>query len=222
MAQKYLPTERSKQIASFLEKTQAARGRLIIGLDATMSRQPTWDAAVELQASMFAETAKLGGLEVQLVFFRGSECQASDWTSNANGLAGRMRTISCVGGTTQWLKVFKHVHREHRQKPISVGIAIGDCCEEQPGALYDAAVGLPRLFIFQEGDDPAASVVFPELARRTGGAHFKLGLDSARELGELLRGVAVFAAGGQAALERLGTDSARKLLTQLNDPSSRL
>jgi hypothetical protein len=222
MAQKYLPTARSKQIASFLEKAQATRGRLIFGLDATASRQPTWDAAVELQASMFAETAKLGGLEVQLVFFRGSECRASDWTSNANALADRMRTISCVGGMTQWLKVFERARRGHQQKPISALIAIGDCCEEQPGALYDAAVGSPRLFIFQEGDDPAASVVFPELARRTGGAHFKLGPDSARELGELLRCVAVFAAGGRAALERLGTESARKLLTQFNDPSSRL
>jgi hypothetical protein len=133
-----------------------------------------------------------------------------------------MRTISCVSGTTQWLKVFEHARREHRQKPISAVNSIGDCCEEQPEALYDAAVGLPRLFIFQEGDDPAASVVFPELARRTGGAHFKLGPDSARELGELLHGVAVLAAGGRAALERLGTDSARKLLSQLNDPSSRL
>jgi hypothetical protein len=215
MAQKFLPTARSKQIASFLEKARAARGRLIFALDATASRQPTWDAAVELQAPMFAETAKLGGLEVQLVFFRGSECRASDWTSNVNALAGGMRTISCVGGTTQWLKVFEQVHREHQQKPVSAVVCIGDCCEEQPGVLYDAAVGLPRLLIFQEGDDPVASVAFPELARRTGGAHFKLGPNSARELGELLRGVAVFAAGGRAALERLGTDSARKLLTQL-------
>jgi hypothetical protein len=56
----------------------------------------------------------------------------------------------------------------------------------------------------------------------TKGAYSSFAPGAVRELGELLRGIAVFAAGGRAALERLGTDSARKLLTQLNDPSSRL
>jgi hypothetical protein len=62
MAQKYLPTGRSKQIASFLEKAQAARGRLIFALDATASRQPTWDHACRLQGEMFTEAA---GLEIR-------------------------------------------------------------------------------------------------------------------------------------------------------------
>jgi hypothetical protein len=56
--------------------------------------------------------------------------------------------------------------------------------------------------------------VFPELARRANGEHFKLGPDSGRELAELLRGIAAFAAGGRTALERLGTNGARKLLSR--------
>jgi hypothetical protein len=215
MAQKFLPTARSKQIASFLEKAQAARGRLIFAFDVTMSRQEAWDRAIEFQASMFAEAAKIGGLEIQLVCFRGNQFQDFGWTTNARTLADEMRKISCVGGMTQWVKVFEHVRQEHRQQPVSAVVCVGDCCEEQPSALYDAAAGLSRLFVFQEGDDPAASVVFPELARLTNGAHFKLGPDSARELGELLRAVAAFAAGGLAALADLRTDSARRLLTRL-------
>jgi hypothetical protein len=39
------------------------RGRLIFALDATMSRQPTWDQACHLQAEMFREAAAVGGLD---------------------------------------------------------------------------------------------------------------------------------------------------------------
>src|SRR5262245_51535281 len=56
------------------------RGRLIFALDATMSRQPTWDQACMLQADMFREAAVVGGLDIQLVYYRGlAECRASPW-----------------------------------------------------------------------------------------------------------------------------------------------
>src|SRR5579859_4120456 len=45
------------------------RGRLIFALDATMSRQPLWDTACRLQGDMFNETASIGGLDVQLVYY---------------------------------------------------------------------------------------------------------------------------------------------------------
>src|SRR6266850_985938 len=58
------------------------RGRLIFALDATMSRQPMWDTACALQADMFKEAASIGGLDVQLVYYRGlAECRASQWVS---------------------------------------------------------------------------------------------------------------------------------------------
>src|SRR3984893_6425695 len=61
------------------------RGRLIFALDATMSRQPTWDAACRLQADMFREAAAAGGLDVQLVYYRGlRECRASVWVAQAD------------------------------------------------------------------------------------------------------------------------------------------
>jgi hypothetical protein len=161
---------------------------------------------------MFAEAAKVGGLQIQLVFFRGNECRSSEWTGNANALGAKMRTVGCIGGVTQWLKVLKHIRREHRQRPVSAVVMIGDCCEEPPDALYGMTAGLPKLFVFQEGDDPAASALFPELARRTKGLHFKLGPDSARQLGQFLRVVAAYAAGGLKALEGRRDAESVKLL----------
>ena len=71
---------RVKGLAAAKEAGQ--RGRLIFALDATMSRQPLWDTACQLQADMFREAASVGGLEIQLVYYRGlGECRASPWVS---------------------------------------------------------------------------------------------------------------------------------------------
>ena len=47
-----------------------SRGRLIFALDATASREAIWDIAAQLQARMFEEAAKIGGLDVELIYFR--------------------------------------------------------------------------------------------------------------------------------------------------------
>jgi hypothetical protein len=58
----------------------ASTGRLIFALDATMSRQETWDMACSMQGDMFRTVASIGGLNVQLVYYRGlDECRASHW-----------------------------------------------------------------------------------------------------------------------------------------------
>ena len=83
---KKLPTgAESKDVEAFLDKVRSApqpsgggRGRLIFSLDATASRQLTWDRGCQLQGEMFQASLALGGLEVQLVFYRGfKECKAS-------------------------------------------------------------------------------------------------------------------------------------------------
>src|ERR1700728_5490611 len=93
-------------IAAFVEAAKKApapggsgRGRLIFALDATMSRQPTWDLAQSLQAKMFEASSGLGGLDVQLVYFRGmNECRASSFVSGGQGLAQLMTRIDVRGG----------------------------------------------------------------------------------------------------------------------------
>jgi len=208
---------RTARVADFLKRVQTPRGRLAFALDATMSRQPTWDAACQLQAEMFAEAGKLGSLEIQLVYFRGlNECRAGHWTCDTCELANNMTKIACVAGYTQIGKILAHVRKEHAQQPVNAVVFVGDAMEETPHSLYDAAAGLGvPVFIFQEGNDPYVEQVFKEISVITKGAYAKFGTGSARELAELLRAVATFAVGGTTALADLRTDGARKLLGQL-------
>jgi hypothetical protein len=212
-----LPAQPSQRVAAFLDKVQAShRGRLIFALDATYSRQPTWDTSASLTAEMFMEAGKIGGLEIQLVYFRGlDECKAGQWTIDARALAQTMSRIACVSGNTQIRRVLEHARKEHAQQPVNAIVFIGDAMEESAPMLFDAAAGLPPLFLFQEGADPEVSRAFAEMARLTKGAHCKFSSGSARELAELLRAVAAFAVGGLTALQDQRTESARKLLGQM-------
>ena len=81
-----------------LGPTGSGQGRLIFAMDATMSRQPSWDLALELQADMFRAVKAVGGLDVQLVYFRGyNECQASKWVGDPDALARLMRQAALTG-----------------------------------------------------------------------------------------------------------------------------
>jgi hypothetical protein len=221
----------SPRVAALLKKTQAARARLIYALDATGSRKPTWDMATSLTASMFEEAAKIGGLHVQLLYYRGDEVQQSSWLSDTHDLVSRMRAIRCMSGNTQIARVLRLIRAENEREKVNAAVFIGDAVEERPGELYDAAAGLAvPLFCFQEGDDlavPASAAraafeppqkvehIFRELARLSGGAYGRFDAGAAKHLGELLRAVAAFAVGGITALTNQHTDSARKLLSQM-------
>lgn len=215
----------SQEIAAFLkaaDKTDMAHsGRLIFSLDATMSRQPTWTRAMTIQSSMFDAVGKAGGLSVQLVFFRGfNECRASKWVLNAAALRDLMQGIECRGGHTQIAKVLSHANREATKAKVSALIFIGDAIEESIDFLCQRAgeLGLKgvRCFFFQEGHDAPAEEGFREMARLTGGAYFRLGADSAKELAQLLGAVAIYAGGGIKALSNSGRRGAHLLLEQIN------
>src|SRR5271168_5003173 len=113
----------SAEIDAFVEAARRVpapgsgnRGRLIFALDATMSRQATWDLAQSLQGRMFEAAAGAGGLDVQLVYFRGmGECRASKFVSGGQGLAALMNGISVRGGTTQLRKVLAHARDEAKR-----------------------------------------------------------------------------------------------------------
>ncbi|SDG60291.1 hypothetical protein [Pelagibacterium luteolum] len=197
------------------------RGRLLFAMDATMSRQPTWDMACQLQSEMFETVAKTGGLDVQLIYFRGfGECRASKWVSDARSLAGLMTGIDCRGGHTQISKVLSHARTEHKTKKINAIVYVGDAMEEDIDRLAQKAgelglLGCP-MFIFQEGHDGVAESAFREFARLTKGAYAKFNAGAAAELAALLRAVAAYASGGRSALKLQGSGSARLLLEQLS------
>jgi len=215
-----LASDKRAAIEAFLEKlTPGTRGRLIFALDATRSRQPTWDIACQLQSEMFEEVEKIGGLAVQLVYYRGMhECQASRWVLDGRTLVNIMGKIDCRTGHTQIGRVLDHARRENRKQRVQAFVFVGDAIEETPADLYAAArdLGLP-VFLFQEGDDPAVTTVFREIARLTKGAYCSFTPGAARELADLLRAVATYAAGGLMALSARQSTAAAKLLLQLSN-----
>ena len=201
---------------------QGSRGRLIFALDATMSRQPTWDLAQALQAKMFQTAASLGGLEVQLVYYRGlNECRASRFVSGGQGLAELMSRIEVRGGETQIRRVLAHARNEAKRAKVGALVFVGDAMEENPDELAGVAGELAlqgvKAFMFQEGRDPAAGRTFSEIARLTGGAYSAFDAGAAARLEALLRAAAAYAAGGRAALARAAEadPAARLLLTQV-------
>ena len=199
------------------------RGRLVFALDATMSRQPTWDEACRLQADMFGEAAAIGGLDVQLVYYRGlAECRASRWVSDARMLGGLMEKIDCRGGHTQIGRVLRHAQRESETNKVQALVFVGDAMEEAIDDLCAAAgqlglLGVPA-FMFQEGHDPIAEQAFREIARLSRGAYCRFDVGAAHQLAELLRAAAAYAAGGMRALANLSAQKsagAQRLLAQM-------
>lgn len=226
-----LPTARSDQadIAAFLDKVRSApvggrrQGRLIFALDATASRGPSWDRACHLQAEMFKETAAIGGLAIQLVYYRGfGEMRASPWTTDSAALLRRMTGVRCLGGRTQIARVLRHAGRETRRQKVDALVFIGDCIEDDVDDMCHVAgklglVGLP-VFVFHEIGDRRARPAFEQVAKLSGGAYCPFDSASAARLSELLRAVAVYATGGQAALEDYGKrqpEAVRLLTSQL-------
>lgn len=218
-------SERS-EIDAFLAEARAlgpageGRGRLIMALDATMSRQPTWDVACTLQAEMFQEAGRIGSLDVQLVYFRGfGECRASRWVNDTRALGRLMTGIQVRGGQTQIGKVLTHARRENAKNKVAAMVFVGDALEEPIDDLAAKAGELGilgvRVFFFQEGRDPAVERGFREMARLTGGAYARFDTNAAGQLRELLKAVAVYAVGGVKALADKGGSGGRLLLEQL-------
>jgi|KBSMisStandDraft_5_1062788.scaffolds.fasta_scaffold213399_2 hypothetical protein len=210
-----MPVKRSssKDIAAFLATAARTptlaqvKGRLIFAVDATMSRQFTWDTATEIQSDMFEVAQSIGGLGVQLVYFRGrGEFEVSEWTTTPSALAARMRGVGTRSGFTQLRRVLAHAAEEARRTLVGALVYVGDCCEENPdvvakeaGAL--ALLGVPA-FMFHEGNDPNAGVVFRDIARLTQGVYARFDSGAAKQLRDLLKAAAVYATGGGSALNR--------------------
>jgi hypothetical protein len=201
-----------------------AGARLIFALDATMSRQPTWNLAAELQGRMFETAASLNGLAVQLVYFRGlSECRASPFISEGKGLARFMRSIRVAGGLTQIARVLAHARDEARRARVGALVFVGDAVEERSDRLQTAAGELALLgvkaFLFQEGTDEIAARTFRDIATVTGGAYARFDASAPKTLAALLAGAAAYASGGTqglaAVVSRTSDAEAANLLAQL-------
>ncbi|MEP9398422.1 VWA domain-containing protein [Mesorhizobium sp. KR2-14] len=220
------PRSSAQDISAFVNKarelaaTGTGSGRLILALDATMSRQPTWDLACALQGEMFDAVGKAGALNVQLVYFRGlGECRASKFVADTASLKRLMTGLECRGGHTQIGKVLSHALKETSRGKVEALVYIGDAMEEDVDSLSVKAGqlglhGVP-VFLFQEGQDHLTEAAFKEIARLSGGAWFRFDRTSAANLAKLLSAIAVYATGGLKALEARGSSEDRLLLSQL-------
>lgn len=207
----------SAAVAAFIDKVQSmptvraagAAGRLIFAMDATASREPTWDRACRLQGEMFTATQALGALEIQLVWYRGfGEFDASPWLTNSAELVRRMTAVTCHAGETQIARVLEHAIAETRRRKVNAVVFVGDCVEESVDHLAKLAgdlglLGVP-VFVFHEGGDPVARTCLEAVARLSGGAYCPFDSASADALRDLLAAAATFAVGGRQALEDFG------------------
>jgi hypothetical protein len=229
MANDNLPAKPSsaRDVDAFLNRAAKlptlaqAKGRLVFAIDATMSRQPTWRRAREIQSDMFNVAQSIGGLAVQLVFFRGAgEFYASDWTPSANTLANQMLDVTCRSGFTQICRVLDHACAEASQTKIGALVYVGDSFEEDPdaavaGAARLALLGVPA-FMFHEGDNPRAARVYQEVARLTKGVYARFDSGAAKQLRELLMGAAIYATGGAVALREQAKKRGGEMLKLAN------
>ena len=195
-------------------------GRLIFALDATASRQPTWDMATSITYEMLRE---VGDLEAQLCYFRGAdEFRAFDWASDSARLVRFMGSIRCQSGPSQIGKVLGQALTETEKRKVGALVFIGDALEriyDDPAHLCGLARALgvtkTSVFMFQEADEPEVTRVFRDIASLSGGAHARFEPGAAKELATMLKAVAVYAVGGLAALKGRTDEASRLLLTQM-------
>ena len=199
----------------------AGRGRLLFAMDATASREPIWDQAMQVQGEMFLEAAKLGGLAIKIAYYRGfMECYSLPWSADGVQLLQKMSAIRCAAGATQIGRILKLALDEHETRKLNAAVFVGDSMEEDCDKLAALAgrlgiVGLP-VFVFQDGYDAVAEKTFREIARLSRGAWCRFDAASPGQLRDLLCGVAVYASGGAGALEKFSRNrgGAVKLLTR--------
>lgn len=214
----------SADIQRFLTKVgklpirSSQAGRLLFAIDATASRQPSWDLACGIQGEMFSATKNLGGINTQLCYYRGfNEFHHSPWFSRSADLLRQMQSVFCLGGHTQIARVIEHALAESKTQKINSVIFIGDACEENVDALANLAGqlgirGIP-LFVFHEGVDSVAGSAFKQMAKLSGGAYLPFNHNSAQALSALLGAIAIYSTGGLKALKQHGDKAATKQLT---------
>ena len=207
----------NKVAATPMQRPAGRRGRLLFAIDATASREPTWDMACQIQSEMFSATDGIGGLEVQLAFYRGfGEMKVTKWLDTPDELVRRMIKVRCLAGRTQIGKLLRHALKETEKQKVDALVFVGDVVEEDIDELGHIAgqlglVGTP-VFVFHEGGEPVSRRAFEQIARLSGGAYCGFDVGSAQQLKDLLAAVAVFSAGGRRALADLSKKRGGRVL----------
>ncbi|MEM7304595.1 MAG: VWA domain-containing protein [Pseudomonadota bacterium] len=228
MPKDQLTPSNSLSVQEFLKKSDQivpsaeAAGRLLFAMDATASREHSWDMACQIQSDMFLSTEKIGSLEISLCYYRGyNEFHAFSWTKNASQLRDQMLQVRCIPGHTQIKRTLDYAAASCVKQKIRAVVFVGDCFEESIDNVGHAAgklgmMGVP-VFVFHEGNDPAAKNAFQHIAKLSNGAYCAFDQNSVAQLKELLCAVAAFTVGGINALQKQSQKSAiaKSMLKQL-------
>ena len=222
-------THKSKEVDTFLSRAKKlpqanaplkGTHRIMFALDATASRQPTWDMACALHAELFLAAQDVGEVAVQLLFYRGlGELKKSPWVASRQRLLELMQKVSCAGGMTQIGRLLREAAREAGKHRVKALIFVGDCFEESEDEVL-ALAGKLRLLnvpviMLQEGNHREATIAFSKIAKLSGGAHLPFASNSAEHLRRLLGAAVNFAVGGRKRLAGQDSSAARALLSQL-------
>ncbi len=197
---------------------------ILFALDATASRQATWDIASHHQAEMF-DVLKNEKLAVQLAYYRGhNQFSTSSWLQNGDALKEEMLRVHCLAGLTQIHHVLHHAVSQCAKVSLKAVIFIGDALEEPIQPLYDLSGQLQLyrvpIFMFQEGHDPLVKQAYKQMAKLSGGAFAQFDAQSAERLKLLLAAVSLYARGGKNAFKQLTPQQQKRiggLIEQLRD-----
>jgi len=188
-------------------------------IDATGSREDTWEQAQGIQAKMFKSAAGLQTIRLRLAYFGGDCLNSPGWMNSPARVAKHMAAVRCRTGLTQIIEGLHSFIQEAPENRAAAIILVGDAFEEDADQAEHAGTMLKkmgiRVFSFIEGNDPTAQSVFQRLAEITGGKFAKFGSDL--PLSDLCEGVALLTSGGEKALDRLKNQNVRRLL--LSGPS---
>jgi len=195
-------------------------GRLVFIIDATASREHSWQAAQEIQIQMFEAARQFGNLHVRLMFFGGDYFEDTGWTDDPNYLKQKMAPVQCIGGYTQYLKAFTKLDSEINSGCV---VLVGDCFEhynKDEQNIYNIAnrLGLRKCPVFCLHEGNLYEDHFNKIAEVSGGAYLNFGPGISLQLNDCFKSVAAFSTGGLKALDQLkskGDKAASKMKNQL-------
>lgn len=206
-----------------------SRPRLLFAMDATASREASWNVAKEITIAMFE--AVPGALDVALAYHGGGRLhELTPFSPNAKVFLDKVHTVYCTAGMTALNQVLAQATEITRLKAL---IYVGDCFEENQQEAVELAQILKlkgvRCFMFHDAssksqgyDVETAGKVFASIAKITGGALLPFDESSPQMVKALLEAISIYAAQGIKALEqkRASLPAARLLLEQIQGSGS--
>ncbi len=214
------------------DEMKAASGaftkRIALHIDATGSRDKTWDVATGQQVQIIRDLNTLGSFEIGIFVHSGEEASFLGWFTDGTKAEHAMREISCLGGGTKYEKTFGLHSREYRKQKIHAAIMIGDAFEEPNKESMIVSYAQCQVFTLQEGKKyldeilfgRTAEQAFQYISKKTNGAYAHLGDPEAirnfvAAIAATVQGsdaVKTLDGGAKAALETLKRSNPRMML----------